>query len=162
MTLPDNNDNEGLKRRMAWYVLSLGVAIKEMDGVAVLNERIQLATKKIAMLKSAELESIAPAERHQALAERLDRMLGDFGGENIQVSVSGGGTTQTINNPECPCLPPFISQADLFGFGPEEVRKYACMICMGSYSGGAKLTGIKFSGKLTAGGCWMSFSLRPK
>lgn len=160
MTLPDNN--EGLKRRMAWYVLSLGAAIQEMDGPGALEERIKLATKKVAELKATELMLIAEDQRYIALANRLCVMLENFSGGNIHVSASDEGAAKTVNNPVCPCLPPFVTEAESFGFKPEEVRKYACMICMGSYSVGAKLTGVRFAGKLTTDGCMMNFSLRPK
>lgn len=150
--------SENLKRRMAEYVLEIGQAIKNLDGLAALEKRVHLAARASADQKAKDLKSIALAERHQALAERLRRMLCDFGGKATQISVSDGGVTQIVDNPICPCLPPFVSQAEQFGFKPKEVRKLACMICMPSYARGAQLVGVKFGGKLTEKGCWMSFS----
>jgi len=140
---------------MAGYVLGLGQAIKESDGQAALKARIRLAAEKSGEQKAGDLMSVPPAERHQALAERLQNMLHDFGGTHVPISAKG--TERTIDNPTCPCLPPFVGQASRFGFGPDEVRRYACMICMPAYAKAAKLLGLQFKGTLSENGCVMSF-----
>lgn len=152
------DSNQSLKLRMARYVLGIGRVVKDLDGQEALEKRVQLAADVLAQQKAGDLGATAPAERHQKLAERLRRMLHDFGGENIQISTNNGGITQMVDNPECPCLHPFVSQAGQFGFKPEEVRRLACMICMPNYAKGARLAGVDFKGKLTPNGCWMSFS----
>ena len=147
--------NNSLKLRMAGYVLGLGQAIKESDGQSALENRIRLAAEASGQHKANDLASVSVILRHQALAERLCKMLKDFG--STKVPISGEDKGCTVNNPTCPCLPPFVDQAQRFGFSRDEARKYSCMICMPSYAQAAQALGIKFKGTLTEHGCVMRF-----
>lgn len=151
--------NQSLGKRMARYVLGIGKVIKDLDGKETLEKRVRAAADVLANNKADDLGATAHDERHRKLAERLRRMLRDFGAKNIQISADND-RTQKVDNPKCPCLHPFVSQAEQFGFKPEEVHRLACMICMPNYAKGARLAGVEFRGKLTLNGCWMSFSRR--
>lgn len=147
-----------IKVRMAEYTLRLGEVVREEFGQEMLEKLIRRAAKKSAEQKAEDLLQIPSYKRHGATADRLRRMLIAFNGKHVRVS--DNGTTIKVENPECPCLPPFVEQAEQFGFEPEEVRKMACMLCMPCYSKGAQFAGVGFGGKLTDKGCWMSFTAK--
>lgn len=147
-----------IKVRMAEYTLRLGEVVREEFGQEKLEELIRRAAKKSAEQKAKDLIQIPLHKRHGAIADRLRKMLIAFNGKHVRVS--DNGTSIKIENPECPCLPPFVGQAEQFGFEPEEVRKMACMLCMPCYSKGAQFSGVVFGGKLTDKGCRMSFTAK--
>lgn len=147
--------NETLKLQMAGYVLGMGQAIKDADGRGALKAHIRHAAEKSGERKADELASVPQTQKHQALAERLRDMLHVFGGTNI--NTSSEGRDYYVDNPACPCLPPFVDQAERFGFSPDEVHRYACMICMPSYAKAARILGVDFKGALTGSGCVMHF-----
>jgi hypothetical protein len=159
-----NDSHERIMRRMLEYIFSIAQAVKNLGGEA-LEELIKLAAESLAEQKIKSLEPVAPIERSKVLAERFCLMLNDFGKldeEEIRVWHTGTGDGQIVNNPVCPCLPMFLSQAENFGFSPQEVHNLACMMCMSGYKMGAQLSGVKFNGRLTENGCWMRFSNSPE
>jgi hypothetical protein len=138
---------------IASHAMGICRTIKEKLGTAVLKDIIDEAAKNSGKAKADKLSlSKNPA---YDLAMLLEGMLKEFGTKDIAINQEP--SSLTVNNPACGCLPPFVTQAEEYGFGKKEARNYACRRCMPSYQEASKLLEVKFKGRLTKEGCFMQF-----
>lgn len=146
---------EGLKLRTVRYILGICQAIREGSGEQELRRIIDLAAKNSAHnIKAENLRD--SSNTAETLGKELETMLQDFNTPNI--TTAQDEKKYRVDNPTCGCLPPFIEQAERYGFTEKEARDYTCRRCMPSYRETAIKLGLGFKGRLTGNGCFMEFS----
>jgi hypothetical protein len=150
---------EMLRKTLAHYLLLQVGTFVTAYGFDAVGPAMNILTDKKAELKVWEIKGKGEAGLENAV-KALSQNLADSMGEtfNSDYEVETRDFFRTVKLNRCGCIESVVDQAEAYGLTKVQARSIFCGTCMTSYKKAAETLKLGFRGRLSKGGCSMSFS----